>query len=216
MLQSLLSLLFPTRCIGCRKYGTALCGACMHSIKLADEIDTHIYAVYDYGNPLVQHAIWQLKYHRKSELVTILANRGILFITEFLGDIFHFTRKEELIFVPIPGERTRTNNRGFNQSALVAQILKVKIPGAQVSNILHKTRSTKAQARVTHKSAREKNVFHSMGASAQLSKDVIYIVIDDVTTTGATFREAMRALKSAGAKKVLCIALAHGYARGHK
>jgi predicted amidophosphoribosyltransferase len=35
------------------------------------------------------------------------------------------------------------------------------------------------------------------------------LLLDDVVTTGATLREAKRVLKSAGAKKVHCFALAH-------
>jgi predicted amidophosphoribosyltransferase len=35
------------------------------------------------------------------------------------------------------------------------------------------------------------------------------IILDDVSTSGATFTEAKRALKQAGAKKILCVAVAH-------
>jgi predicted amidophosphoribosyltransferase len=39
--------------------------------------------------------------------------------------------------------------------------------------------------------------------------DATYIVVDDVTTTGATLGAALVALKAAGARKILPIALAH-------
>jgi predicted amidophosphoribosyltransferase len=35
------------------------------------------------------------------------------------------------------------------------------------------------------------------------------VFLDDVYTTGATFKEAKRALASAGARQVFCLALAH-------
>ena len=55
-----------------------------------------------------------------------------------------------------------------------------------------------------------KNLSDSMkilNPSAVLDRFVV--LIDDVTTTGATFAEARCALKAAGAKKIICIAVAH-------
>lgn len=57
---------------------------------------------------------------------------------------------------------------------------------------------------------RLKNIRNSMTAGPDAKKIVgrVCIVVDDVTTTGATFEEAKRALTAAGARAVHCIALA--------
>jgi competence protein ComFC len=43
----------------------------------------------------------------------------------------------------------------------------------------------------------------------QLIKNKNIILIDDVTTTGATLSEARKVLKQAGAKKVIAFTIAH-------
>jgi len=50
-----------------------------------------------------------------------------------------------------------------------------------------------------------KNTFEASDECAGIN----IVVIDDVTTTGATLDEAHRTLIEAGATKVTCIALAH-------
>ena len=57
------------------------------------------------------------------------------------------------------------------------------------------------------------NVVGTMVACLTIDPTATYVVIDDVSTTGSTFTEAKRALSAAGARHIVCVALAHGYAR---
>lgn len=208
------SLFFPRRCAGCASYGTALCKRCIATIPLAiDTDDRRITAVFDYGHKLVAGAIRNLKYHRRSEQMQELTREAFPHIMDTLSELLQSTTQETLILVPIPQHRHKQHERGFNQSLLIAQWIALMLPGSVVSPLLSKTTYTTPQAHIKNKSLRFKNAAHAMTAREQLNPTMLYIVIDDVTTTGATFLEAIRALKASGATKIHCIALAHGYAR---
>ncbi|HVY35793.1 MAG TPA: hypothetical protein VG982_00755 [Candidatus Paceibacterota bacterium] len=212
-----LSFLFPARCIGCKKRGGALCKRCMAKIPPAGDVEVRGgMAMFDYGSALVERAIHDMKYYRKSEAVAVLATSGSEQIAEFVADALQSVSPERIIFVPIPQHRRKTRERGFNQSELIAQLFSKSIDGARVERLLEKYRATLPQAHIRNKSARLKNVNDSLRPLRHAEADALYLIVDDVTTTGATFEEARRALRAAGARNILCIALAHGYARKRK
>lgn len=208
----ILNIFFPVRCHGCRAPGSALCTRCINRISFASPLPKGTYAVYDYGNPLVRRTIRELKYHRRSESARVLAHAASPHIAEYIATTLQGSTVDTLIIVPIPEHRARNHSRGFNQSELFATWLATALEGSSVQLLLEKTVATLPQARL-NRARRLKNVTNTMRSTQVLDRGSIYVVVDDVTTTGATFAEATRALRNAGATKTLCIALAHGYAR---
>ena len=101
MFDSILSILFPERCRGCRTYGTALCAACLAGIRPAAAviINTPAFALFDYSDQIVQKAIWELKYQRKNSAAKILTRHGAANILDRLTTIL---QPSSMVFVPIP------------------------------------------------------------------------------------------------------------------
>jgi ComF family protein len=110
--------------------------------------------------------------------------------------------------VPVPLHRARRRDRGFNQSRLLARDL-AKARGMSVlGGALVKTRNAPPQAGLGA-AERERNVVAAYAVKRpDRIKGKTLVVVDDVTTTGATLRECARVLMDAGAKEVRAITLA--------
>ena len=163
---------------------------------------THI--LLPYREPCVEALVQELKYHRNPRALSFAAH---LIADELLG-----IASEELappLLVPIPMHAARRAKRGHNQTELLCEAV-ARILGDSVRyepTALTRTRLTPPQQTLS-RAARLTNVKHSMRAAPTLVRARTIIVLDDVTTTGATLGEATRALLKAGAGRTYCIALA--------
>jgi ComF family protein len=109
--------------------------------------------------------------------------------------------------VPVPMHWWRRWHRGFNQSELLARSI-ARRSGIRFLNALVRTRSTPAQAGLSH-SRRRRNVasaFRPRRALDLSGKRIL--LIDDVLTTGSTASACAHALKQAGAKHVALLTVA--------
>lgn len=105
---------------------------------------------------------------------------------------------EELV-VPVPTTRRRMRERGYNQAMILAQEVAVR-RGLPCADALTREDSRPAQMTLSA-SGRERNIAGCMRADGRvLGKRIL--LVDDVCTTGATAREALRALSEAGAVSV--------------
>lgn len=212
MPSTILSIFFPERCRKCRAPGRALCARCINNIPLAASLPKGTYAVFEYGNALVQKTVWDLKYTRRSESARLLAHAAIPHIAEYMSTFLQSHASHSVVFIPIPEHPRKLRNRGYNQSMLLAKWWSIGFDNSIVSPVLKKTVFTLPQAGM-NRHARMRNITNTMECPTTLDAALTYIIVDDVTTTGATFAEARRALIASGAKKIFSIALAHGYAR---
>lgn len=175
--------------------------------------DHETQALFDYSHPLVKELVWELKY--KGNRVVAEKLGTILFdtIVADLEDRNLFEKLGTLLLIPTPISDKRRLERGWNQCELLCEAVKrLDTQGhfKYLKRNLAKIKHTESQTRTADKREREENIKNSMqvfGKETISGRSVV--LIDDVTTTGSTFAEAKRALKDAGAKKVLCIALAH-------
>lgn len=99
--------------------------------------------------------------------------------------------------IPLPLARRRLAERGFNQSALLAEEVAGRMGLSYAPHGLLKIRDTPPQAGLDRE-ARLKNVRGAFDCGEPLAGQHIAIV-DDVMTTGATLSEAAKVLKKAGA-----------------
>ena len=211
-LQTIAQFLFPERCSGCGRFGVALCSTCTRSLTFARPLEKDTdFAVFDYGNKHVRQAIQEFKYRHHASRARILVRCAIPHITAFLSEMLHSTTPECLILVPVPQHISKTHSRGYNQSLLIAKWITASLPDAIVQEVLFKSLPSVPQVKTKNKQARKQNVAHTMRTTISLDPKAIYIVVDDVTTTGATLNEASRALRQGGGKKILSVSIAHGY-----
>ncbi len=228
----ILDLLFPKKCVGCKKTGTYFCADCTSNILQTDLVcpncerlamggQTHpickrrygldgLWSLGIYQNPL-REAIKQLKYRRVSELAVVLVDILVEYWAKYQPFILDQIKKDAgqgWVIIPVPIHWWRENSRGFNQSSLIGKTLSKKL-GLNYCDDLKRIKYTKPQAGLKGKQRHQniKGVFE-ISPNYTLYPKPYTLLIDDVWTTGSTLRECCNVLKRAGAKNVWAITLA--------
>ncbi len=112
------------------------------------------------------------------------------------------------VLMPIPLHPKRQQQRGFNQTALLAADLARLSKLALLEDSLLRLKSGSPQSELDAK-ARKQNIKGAFGIDPKTAAIPEHVIlIDDVMTTGSTFSEAARVLLAGGAKRVDCWAIA--------
>jgi ComF family protein len=212
----LLSTLFEPPCAACRQrllhpLDGAVCADCWASIRLAPRLIEH----YSPGHAIewacavdryegrMKDVIHALKYERRR---TIAPRLGAL-MRDRGADLL----RDASVVVPVPLHPRREYQRGFNQAEDLAREL-----GVPVAPLLKRVVFTQSQIELP-KDERQENVKNAFGfrPSAPGSIPQIVVVVDDVSTTGATLESCARVLKSAGVKEVRALTAARVVTERH-
>ncbi len=170
-------------------------------------------ALFDYGDKRVKELVWEIKYKGNKELAEKI---GIMLYDTIVAEAEEnniFEKFGEVIIMPIPISDRRRLDRGWNQAELLTKAIKRMDTANRFKHLagqLRKMKHTESQTSTATRKERLTNIQNSMKvANPQSVRGACVALIDDVTTTGATFKEGVRALREAGAKKIMCFAIAH-------
>lgn len=206
--------LFPEKCSRCGRDGSVLCVTCLETrVERAptDGIPDGVEAIFRYRDKLFSRALWRFKYTGNRTLASTFAEALNHELSSELHAAVQFAGEKQILLVSIPSSKKRLRVFGFNQSDALAHALANTSPHfVYEKNILVRTRVAPRQATLKNRKARLANmkdmfVVHEKNLVAGKS----VIVIDDVTTTGATLIDAIKALKAAGARSARGLALSH-------
>lgn len=177
------------------------------------ETRADIYAVYDYRDPLIKKVIWELKYHAHEYIGELLGQLLYEAYMEEVASMRTMTRGQPILVIPVPASRTRKKMRGYNQAESIARSFCKVARTSELSlqtKLIAKKIDTKPQAKIANRVTRIKNIHNAFTLlHTEAIRGRTIIVIDDVTTTGATIGEIITLLKNAGAKRVIGLAVAH-------
>jgi len=217
-----LDLIFPARCVGCGAGGSFICPTCAAALPEAAQprcprcwrpgaaavcdscrLDPPpfdgLFAAYVYSG-LARELVHHLKYRETAALAAPMAS--------LLAQALAARAPPADLIVPVPLSGARRRARGYNQSEALARSLGREL-GLPVSRrALSRRRHTLPQARSHGAEERRRNVEGAFAARADEASGRRVLLLDDVTTTGATLRACAGALQEAGAASVWAVAFA--------
>ena len=118
----------------------------------------------------------------------------------------HELRWEVDVVTAIPLSRERHFERGYNQVYLFARPFAWAIHKPFAPNFVQRKRNTSSQVGLSRRE-RQKNICNAFQGQPEVA-GLRILILDDVTTTGATIMECARALRAQGAKEVFGLTLA--------
>lgn len=218
----LIEALLPTRCIRCGVEGTAWCQSCQtidpvpavgalcpvcHDRKFgvcvpcrtSSALDSLV-ALYRYEHDnTIGQLIRDFKYQHAESLVKLWQ------ATVVLGD----TKYGSAVVIPVPLFSRRERERGYNQSALIGQVLANNCGFSINKTGLVRIVDTSPQADLD-RPKRLTNVANAFAWQSAERAPHEVLLVDDIFTTGATMQTCARVLKEAGSKIVHGFTIASG------
>lgn len=209
MIDKLLDYLAPHYCYGCGEIGAALCEHCKYNIEedyseacvgcggmAASGLCGTCHLPYQRSwvvgerEGLLRRLIDEYKFESVRGVADTLAELLADRLPELPGDT---------IVVPVPTIRPHVRQRGFDHMVRIAKGVAGR-KGCHYAALL--ARRTRTVQRGKGRAERIRQAKEAFSIKGLIPTDVPYLIVDDVTTTGATLQYAAQALCDAGAQRV--------------
>ena len=220
MFDQILSIIAPHRCYECGKTGYILCQSCKkyiikqrfqlcilcgNSLKMGNLCDSH-QQPYD--------MLWCFGYRRGSvaKIIDDYKFRRVRAAAGILGDLLDSTLPElpaGAVIVPIPTTSRNMRRRGYDHMRLIARDLARKRNVGYSSLLRRRNNVVQHATRSSRQRKRQAKEFFEV--SQPVNQNKLYVIIDDIFTTGSTLAAAADCLRQAGAENIQAAVIArHG------
>ena len=204
--EGLIEVVYPREnyCIICKEDDCfGICNTCKKSIKIINELYQDEVISYGYYGGVLKDLILKFKYKNNFTAGDILTE----FLEEYIIKNFNY---KEYIITYIPLSKKSKKVRGFNQCEYIAKKIGRDL-SIEVLEVLIKQRETKEQKKLK-RDERYENIKDAFIIKKGIQvKNCNIILIDDVTTTGATLQEAYKLLKKFEVKHIKLLTLAKSH-----
>lgn len=150
-----------------------------------------------YYTDMVRKAVHELKFNDNPAYASAFS----FIVEECLNKIWDLYRFDAIVTLPLSNQRM--NERGFNQSAFVADTAERVLGIPQHNEYLTRVKNSERQSSLS-RYERILNIKDAYSASSAV-KDKNILLVDDIYTSGSTLSEAARTLRDSGAKTIMAI-----------
>lgn len=172
-----------------------------------------IRSIFSYKDKLIKDCLWEIKYKNNQKIAETFAPLILDKIIETLSEYAMFNEREKPIITTIPPSKNRKTQKGFDQEKIILDALSKLDTNKSFEikyDILERIKDTKQQSLLHNKLERLENMHNVFRVkSPDLIKEKVVIIVDDITTTGATLVDARRALEESGSRMVYGVTIAH-------
>ena len=205
--NSFLNLIYNQKCLicACAKTDDLLCKTCKKDVHYLSGFAQRFYnsipifCATNYTGP-IKKLIQLLKFSHKKKSAKVLSNL-----------LFEYYQKLDLnknfIIIYPPSFYTKTLSRGYNHMFLIAKEFSKLTNFEILKDLIIKTKPTKPQYSVKNRHKNIKDSFKINSKYKEKYKDKNILLIDDITTSGATLEEIIDCLLKEGFNNIICLTI---------
>ena len=193
----------PERCYFCGKLSSPICGKCFKNYcgfgkilsKPNSVISKEFYLSERSGE--LQKMVDEFKLQSKRQNCQPLAR---LFADFLLSKEVFLQNRNKIVLIPVPTLPSHIRERGFDHTEMLAKNLSdmLDVQKIQIVQKIEKTSQRGADFKTRQIQAKKSYKF----IGERLSQDKIYVILDDIRTTGATLNSIAEILQKNGARRV--------------
>ena len=201
--EIILDSLAPDECYFCRKLGDSICRDCLKTrcnfsnfLSRPNAIISKEFYLSKRSGEL-RKIVDEFKLQSKRQNVRYLSHLFADFLNS--NEVFNQNR-DRIILVPVPTLSAHIRERGFDHTQILAKQLSriLKIESSEIIAKVSKT--TQRGANFQTRQIQAKKSYQFLGE--KLSKDKIYVILDDIRTTGATLNSIAEILLKNGVGEI--------------